>query len=382
MLDPTMMYSCGVFERPGRDARGGVAGQARAGLRQARPRPATTTCSRSARGWGGFAVHAAATRGCRVTTTTISREQHDLAVRAGPRGRPRATASTVAARRLPRPARQLRQARLDRDDRGRRLARLRHVLRRAARSCCAPTARCCCRRSRSTTAPTRSRRRRSSFIRTYVFPNGCLPSHRGHRALRRAADRHAHGRTSRTSPRTTPRRCAAGGRTSSAAAERARGARLRRALPAAVADVPRLLRGRVRRAPHRRRADACWPSRAGAASVRRGRDRAAAAIAHGRGCRLNIRAVTASSRTAGAARGELRQRRACRRGSSIASPASIASTTFAAHAAGSTRSQPEVSDVAAVHASVASSMSVLTPGRDEVQDRRRRCPAARGAATR
>jgi cyclopropane-fatty-acyl-phospholipid synthase len=31
-------------------------------------------------GWGGFAVHAAATRGCRVTTTTISREQHDYAV--------------------------------------------------------------------------------------------------------------------------------------------------------------------------------------------------------------------------------------------------------------------------------------------------------------
>ena len=30
-------------------------------------------------GWGGFAVHAAATRGCRVTTTTISREQHALA---------------------------------------------------------------------------------------------------------------------------------------------------------------------------------------------------------------------------------------------------------------------------------------------------------------
>lgn len=30
-------------------------------------------------GWGGFAIHAARTRGCRVTTTTISREQHALA---------------------------------------------------------------------------------------------------------------------------------------------------------------------------------------------------------------------------------------------------------------------------------------------------------------
>ena len=31
-------------------------------------------------GWGGFALHAAASRGCRVTTTTLSREQHAVAV--------------------------------------------------------------------------------------------------------------------------------------------------------------------------------------------------------------------------------------------------------------------------------------------------------------
>lgn len=30
-------------------------------------------------GWGGFALHAAGRHGCRVTTTTISQEQHDLA---------------------------------------------------------------------------------------------------------------------------------------------------------------------------------------------------------------------------------------------------------------------------------------------------------------
>jgi len=33
-------------------------------------------------GWGGLAMHMATTRGCRVTTTTISREQHDCAVAA------------------------------------------------------------------------------------------------------------------------------------------------------------------------------------------------------------------------------------------------------------------------------------------------------------
>ncbi len=31
-------------------------------------------------GWGAFAVHGAATRGCHVTTITISREQHDYVV--------------------------------------------------------------------------------------------------------------------------------------------------------------------------------------------------------------------------------------------------------------------------------------------------------------
>ena len=31
-------------------------------------------------GWGGFALHAAQHYGCRVTTTTISREQHDMSL--------------------------------------------------------------------------------------------------------------------------------------------------------------------------------------------------------------------------------------------------------------------------------------------------------------
>ena len=45
-------------------------------------------------GWGGFAVHAATTRGCRVTTTTISREQHDVAARARARRPASSTSST------------------------------------------------------------------------------------------------------------------------------------------------------------------------------------------------------------------------------------------------------------------------------------------------
>jgi cyclopropane-fatty-acyl-phospholipid synthase len=79
MLDPTMMYSCAVFERPEMT------------LEQASIAKLERVCDRLdlgsddhvveiGTGWGGFAVHAAATRGCRVTTTTISREQHDWAV--------------------------------------------------------------------------------------------------------------------------------------------------------------------------------------------------------------------------------------------------------------------------------------------------------------
>ncbi len=83
MLDPTMMYSCALFERAGMT------------LEEASVAKLERVCERLdlgpedhvleiGTGWGGFAVHAAATRGCRVTTTTISREQHDYAVAARP----------------------------------------------------------------------------------------------------------------------------------------------------------------------------------------------------------------------------------------------------------------------------------------------------------
>jgi len=80
MLDPTMMYSGAIFERPGM------------GLHEASLAKLERICDRLAlgpadhvleigTGWGGFAVHAAATRGCRVTTTTISERQHAHALR-------------------------------------------------------------------------------------------------------------------------------------------------------------------------------------------------------------------------------------------------------------------------------------------------------------
>jgi len=79
-LDPTMMYSCAVFEPPG------------ASLEQASLAKLELICAKLelrpgehvleiGTGWGGFALYAAKHHGCRVTTTTISREQHAYACR-------------------------------------------------------------------------------------------------------------------------------------------------------------------------------------------------------------------------------------------------------------------------------------------------------------
>jgi cyclopropane-fatty-acyl-phospholipid synthase len=78
MLDETMMYSCAIFER--RDAT--LADASRAKLERLCGKlhlRASDEVLEIGTGWGGFALHAAATRGCRVTTTTISREQREYA---------------------------------------------------------------------------------------------------------------------------------------------------------------------------------------------------------------------------------------------------------------------------------------------------------------
>jgi cyclopropane-fatty-acyl-phospholipid synthase len=78
-LDETMTYSCAYFESPD------------ATLREAQEAKLDRICRKLelgpddhvveiGTGWGSFAMHAAGRYGCRVTTTTISREQRDLAV--------------------------------------------------------------------------------------------------------------------------------------------------------------------------------------------------------------------------------------------------------------------------------------------------------------
>lgn len=79
-LDDTMTYSAGIFEEPEstlRDA--SIAKYDR--LCRKLDIGADDRVVEIGTGWGGFALHAASTYGCRVTTTTISAEQHAFATR-------------------------------------------------------------------------------------------------------------------------------------------------------------------------------------------------------------------------------------------------------------------------------------------------------------
>jgi cyclopropane-fatty-acyl-phospholipid synthase len=79
MLDPTLSYSCAYFASP------------EMSLEQAQIAKLDGICQRLelgesdhlleiGTGWGALAIHAARTSGCRVTTTTISREQYEYAL--------------------------------------------------------------------------------------------------------------------------------------------------------------------------------------------------------------------------------------------------------------------------------------------------------------
>jgi cyclopropane-fatty-acyl-phospholipid synthase len=79
MLDPTMMYSSGIFEKPSQS------------LEDASLAKLKIICQKLAlkesdhvleigTGWGGFAIYAAKNYGCKITTTTISQQQYLLAI--------------------------------------------------------------------------------------------------------------------------------------------------------------------------------------------------------------------------------------------------------------------------------------------------------------
>jgi cyclopropane-fatty-acyl-phospholipid synthase len=77
-LDPTLTYSAGIFERPEGTMEEASTAKYERICRKLALRPEHHVLEIGT-GWGGFALHAAGRFGCRVTTTTISKEQHDKA---------------------------------------------------------------------------------------------------------------------------------------------------------------------------------------------------------------------------------------------------------------------------------------------------------------
>ena len=78
MLDESMMYSCALFERPGLSLAEAQAAKLDRLCRMLTLGPSDHVLEVGT-GWGGFAIHAASRYGCRVTTTTISPSQFELA---------------------------------------------------------------------------------------------------------------------------------------------------------------------------------------------------------------------------------------------------------------------------------------------------------------
>lgn len=79
-LDPEMMYSCAWYETPETSLDEAAVAKLDRICRRLELGPGDRVVEIGT-GWGGFAVHAAKHYGCHVTTTTISREQHDYARR-------------------------------------------------------------------------------------------------------------------------------------------------------------------------------------------------------------------------------------------------------------------------------------------------------------
>ncbi|AOS43907.1 Cyclopropane-fatty-acyl-phospholipid synthase [Lacunisphaera limnophila] len=79
-LDESMMYSAARWERADATLREAQDAKNDALCRHLRLQP-TDHVLEIGTGWGGWSIHAASRYGCRVTTVTISRQQHDLAVK-------------------------------------------------------------------------------------------------------------------------------------------------------------------------------------------------------------------------------------------------------------------------------------------------------------
>ncbi len=77
-LDPRMMYSCAFYETPDTTLDEAAVAKLDRICQRLRLSPDDRVIEIGT-GWGGFAIHAASRYGCHVTTTTISRQQYEMA---------------------------------------------------------------------------------------------------------------------------------------------------------------------------------------------------------------------------------------------------------------------------------------------------------------
>lgn len=78
-LDQTMAYSCGIFEKKDSTLEEASIAKFDRICKKLELSPEDHVLEIGT-GWGGFAVHAVKNYGCRLTTTTLSKAQHDLAL--------------------------------------------------------------------------------------------------------------------------------------------------------------------------------------------------------------------------------------------------------------------------------------------------------------
>ena len=252
MLDETLMYSAAYFETPDTS------------LHEASIAKLELVCDKLdlhaddhvieiGAGWGGFALHAATTRGCRVTTTTISAEQHahatELVARAGLGDRVTVLASDyrdLSGRYTALVSLEMIEA-VGWKHFGTFLGKCSDLLEPDGRML---------RAGDHHRRPRLRRRKGIEILHPHVdLPERLPPLPAGDRRPTRAPHRPAHG------PSRGPHRPLRHNAPALAAQHRdprrsPHRARLRRALPAPLAHLPLLLRGRLRRAAHRSRTDA------------------------------------------------------------------------------------------------------------------------------
>ena len=173
MLDETMTYSCGIFESPDSTLADAQRAKLQRVCDQLQLGPDDHVLEIGC-GWGGFALHAAATTGCRVTGLTISAEQAELArERVAP---PASTdrieiveqdyrSTTAATRRSPRSRCSRRSASTSSARTSRR-----------STACSSAAESRASRRSSSPTIAGTAIGRRPDWIEQYVFPGCLIPS--------------------------------------------------------------------------------------------------------------------------------------------------------------------------------------------------------------